>query len=91
MPRKVTVYSNNVGTRFWTKAWFSGSEKGCPSVEIEPYNPELALMRAYEFYMGLVDKDEWLEEFYPEHMQIYYQSIKEQINKQLQQNINQAV
>ena len=36
--RLVTVYPDRSGIRWWTKAWFNGSEDGEAAVEIERQN-----------------------------------------------------
>lgn len=57
IPRMVSVYPDKSGIRWWTKAWFNGSEKGEAAIEIER---ELAI----KFINENIEKDEWLEEYF---------------------------
>lgn len=75
IPRIVSVYPDRSGYRWWTKAWFNNNELGESSVEIE-------MERAIQFIHDSIDKDEWLEEFYPKQMEVYHQAI-EQTREQL--------
>lgn len=80
IPRLVSVYSDNFGMRWWTTAWFNDSEKAEPSVEI---NSELA----NKFYEDDFDKETWLNEYFPEQMEIYNKAMaqtKEQLLNQIQ-------
>ena len=77
--RLVTVYSDRSGIRWWTKAWFNGSEDGEAAVEIER---ECAI----QFLLDQIDKERMLEEYYPKQMEVYYNAIeqtKENLLKQL--------
>lgn len=80
IPRMVSVYPDRAGVRWWTKAWFNGKELGEPSVEIEQ-------RMAVQFILGLMEKDAWLEEYFPKQMEIYHNAI-EQTKEQL---INQMM
>ena len=61
--------------RWWTKAWFNNREEGEHSVEIDR-------MAAIRFIQDRIEKDEWLEEFFPKQMEIYHNAI-EQTKEQL--------
>ena len=52
IPRMVSVFPDKSGIRWWTKAWFNGSEKGEAAIEIER---ELAI----KFINENIEKDEW--------------------------------
>lgn len=75
IPRIVSVYPDRSGIRWWTKAWFNGKELGEPSVEIEERT-------AIQFILGVIGKEEWLEEHFPKQMEIYHHAI-EQTKEQL--------
>ena len=66
----VSVYPDRSGFRWWTKAWFNNREIGESAVEIE--RP-----RAVEFIVGDIDKDAWLEEYFPKPMEIYHRAIEQ--------------
>ncbi len=55
--------------------WINNREKGEAAVEI---TRQLAI----DFMAGNIDKEAWLEEYYPEQMKIYHQAI-EQTRQQL--------
>lgn len=79
IPRLVSVYPDKSGIRWWTKAWFNNSEAGEAAIEIDR-------MLAIKFINDNVDKDEWLEEYFPKQMEVYHHAIeqtKEQILNQL--------
>ena len=59
----VSVFPDKSGIRWWTKAWFNGSEKGEAAIEIER---ELAI----KFINENIEKDEWLEEYFPKQMEV---------------------
>ena len=80
IPRMVSVYPDKSGIRWWTKAWFNGSEKGETAIEIER---ELAI----KFINENIEKDEWLEEYFPKQMEVYHNAI-EQTREQLLNQIN---
>ncbi len=69
------MYPDKTGIRWWTKCWFNGHEAGEAAVEI---TRELAI----RFMADNVEKDAWLEEYYPEQMKVYHQAI-EQTRQQL--------
>lgn len=71
----MSVYPDRSGIRWWTKAWFNGKELGEPSVEIEERT-------AIQFILGVIGKEEWLEEHFPKQMEIYHHAI-EQTKEQL--------
>lgn len=80
IPRTVSVYPDQAGIRWWTKAWFNNRKEGEASVEI---TRELALL----FIQDNIEKDEWLEEHFPKQMEIYHNAIQ-QTREQLLQQIN---
>lgn len=80
IPRTVSVYPDQAGIRWWTKAWFNNRKEGEASVEI---TRELALL----FIRDNIEKDEWLEEHFPKQMEIYHNAIQ-QTKEQLLQQIN---
>lgn len=80
IPRMVSVYPDRAGVRWWTKAWFNNREEGELSVEIDRSN-------AIRFIQDRIEKDEWLEEFFPKQMEIYHNAI-EQTKEQLLNQLN---
>lgn len=80
IPRMVTVYPDRAGIRWWTKAWFNNREEGETSVEIERE-------QAIRFIQDNIEKDAWLEMFFPRQMEIYHNAI-EQTKEQLLKQIN---
>ena len=80
IPRLVSVYPDRAGVRWWTKAWFNNREEGEQSVEIDRNN-------AIRFIQNQIEKDEWLEEFFPKQMEIYHHAI-EQTKEQLLNQLN---
>lgn len=80
IPRLVTVYPDRAGVRWWTKAWFNNREEGETSVEIERE-------QAIRFMQDNIEKDAWLEEFFPRQMEVYHNAI-EQTKEQLLKQIN---
>ena len=80
IPRVVSVYPDRAGVRWWTKAWFNNREEGELSVEIDRNNP-------IRFIQDRIEKDEWLEEFFPKQMEIYHNAI-EQTKEQLLNQLN---
>lgn len=80
IPRIVTVYPDRAGVRWWTKAWFNNREEGETSVEIERE-------QAIRFIHDKVEKDVWLDEFFPKQMEVYRHAI-EQTKEQLLKQIN---
>ena len=80
IPRLVTVYPDRAGVRLWTKAWFNNREEGETSVEIER---EQAIRKIQDN----IEKDAWLEEFFPRQMEVYHNAIK-QTKEQLLKQIN---
>jgi len=75
VPRIASVYPDNAGIRWWTKAWFNNRENGEDVVEI---SREMAI----KFIQGEIGKDAWLERYYPKQMSIYHNAI-EMTRKQL--------
>ena len=80
IPRVVSVYPDRAGVRWWTKAWFNNREEGELSVEIDRNN-------AIRIIQDRIEKDEWLEEFFPKQMEIYHNAI-EQTKEQLLNQLN---
>ena len=80
IPRMVSVYPDRAGVRWWTKAWFNNRKEGEHSVEIDR-------MTAIRFIQDRIEKDEWLEEFFPKQMEIYHNAI-EQTKEQLLNQLN---
>lgn len=81
IPRMVSVYPDRAGVRWWTKAWFNNREEGEHSVEIDRDG-------RHPFHSGArIEKDEWLEEFFPKQMEIYHNAI-EQTKEQLLNQLN---
>ncbi len=75
VPRIASVYPDNAGIRWWTKAWFNNREKGEDVIEI---SREMAI----KFIQGEISKDAWLERYYPKQMSVYHNAI-EMTRKQL--------
>ena len=80
IPRVVSVYPDRAGVRWWTKAWFNNREEAELSVEIDRNN-------AIRFIQDRIEKDEWLEEFFPKQMEIYHNAI-EQTKEHLLNQLN---
>lgn len=80
IPRVVSVYPDRAGVRWWTKAWFNNREEGECSVEIE-------LQQAILFIHDRIEKDAWLEEYFPKQMEVYHQAI-EQTREQILGQLN---
>lgn len=80
IPRLVTVYPDRSGLRWWTKAWFNNRGEGESSVEI---TRQLAIL----FLQNQIEKDQWLEEYFPKQMEVYHHAI-EQTREQLLNQIN---
>ena len=66
--RVASVYADNQGNRWWTKAYFYGRERGESSIEISK-------AQACQFIHEEVGLDEWLSRFYPKQMKAYYEAI----------------
>lgn len=77
----MSVFPDQSGIRWWTKAWFNNRKEGEASVEITRH---LALM----FIRDEVEKDEWLEEHFPKQMEVYHNAIKQTREQLLQQQLN---
>jgi hypothetical protein len=74
------VYPDRSGLRWWTKAWFNNREEGESSVEI---TRQLAIL----FLQNQIEKNQWLEEYFPKQMEVYHHAI-EQTREQLLNQIN---
>ena len=77
--RVVSVYPDRDGIVWWTKAWFNNSETGEAAIEIDRQLP-------IKFINENIEKDEWLEQYFPKQMEVYHNAIeqtKEQILNQL--------
>ena len=81
IPRTVSVYPDQAGIRWWTKAWFNNRKDGEASVEISRQNAIL-------FIRNQVEKDEWLEEHFPRQMEVYHNAIEETRKQLLAQQVN---
>lgn len=81
--RMVAVYPDRDGIQWWIKAWFNNRHIGESAILI-------SRMIAIDFIRNNEKgKDEWLEEYYPQQMQVYHQAIeqtKEQLINQLKQH-----
>lgn len=73
--RTASVYSDNTGELWWTKAWFNGQKKGEPAIEI-------SRRLAVAFILDTMDLDSWLSRFWPKQMDAYHRAI-EQTRSQL--------
>lgn len=80
IPRMVSVYPDRAGIRWWTKSWFNNKEEGEPAIEIDQ---KLAIL----FLHDQIDKDQWLEEYYPKQMEMYHNAIEQTKEQLLQQSI----
>ena len=80
IPRIVSVYPERFVIRCWTKAWFNNRDEGEASVEIERE-------QAVRFLQDSIEKDKWLEEYFPRQMEVYHHAI-EQTKEQLLNQIN---
>ncbi|MBR5216624.1 MAG: hypothetical protein IKV80_10450 [Bacteroidales bacterium] len=81
IPREVSVYPDQAGIRWWTKAWFNNRKDGEASVEI---TRQLAIL----FIHDEIEKDEWLEEYFPKQMEIYHNAIQQTREQLLNQQLN---
>lgn len=81
IPRTVSVYPDQAGIRWWTKAWFNNRKDGEASVEI-------TRQKAIDFIRDKVEKDAWLEEHFPKQMEVYHNAIQLTREQLLQQQIN---
>lgn len=87
IPRLITVYPDQAGIRWWTKAWFNNRSEGEASVEI-------SREKAFSFMAGEIMKDAMLEKYFPKQMQIYYQAIdqtREQLLSSLDEPLTQSL
>lgn len=71
IPRFVTVYPDQAGIHWWTKAWFNMRKEGEAAVEITRET-------AFCFMSGEVEKDMMLEKYYPKQMEVYHKAIARQ-------------
>jgi len=81
IPRTVSVYPDQAGVRWWTKAWFNNRREGEPSVEIFRQSAIL-------FILDQVEKDAWLEEHFPAQMEVYHSAIRQTREQLLAQQVN---
>ena len=77
----MSVYPDQAGIRWWTKAWFNNRKDGEASVEITK-------QKAIDFIKDKVEKDEWLEEHFPKQMEVYHNAIEQTRQQLLAQQIN---
>lgn len=85
IPRLISVYSDNAGINWWTKAWFNNREVGESSVTI-------SYEIAKDFIEDKITKQQMLEQYYPEQMKSYYSAMekaREQIITTVKQTENQ--
>ena len=66
--REASVYFDSSGSKSWTKAWFSGKEKGESSKEI-------SVKEAADYVNDVIDLDDWLSRHYPKQMAAYREAI----------------
>lgn len=81
--RTVSVYPDRDGIVWWTKAWFNGRKKGERAIEI-------SRALAIKFIHDDIEKDEWLEEFFPKQMEVLHAALaqtREQVINQYQQTV----
>ena len=81
IPRIVSVYPDQAGVRWWTKAWFNNRKEGEASVEI---TRQTALL----FIRNQIEKDQWLEEHFPKQMEVYHSAIQQTREQLLAQQVN---
>ncbi|WP_270561412.1 hypothetical protein [Bacteroides cellulosilyticus] len=82
IPRLVTVYPDQAGIRWWTKAWFNNRSEGEAAVEI-------ARDTAFGFMSEEIAKDAMLEEYFPKQMEVYHRAI-EQTREQISSSLVKA-
>ena len=78
--REVSIFPDSEGRRWWTKAWFNNSESGEAAIEIDR---QLAI----KFINENIEKDEWLEQYFPKQMEVYHNAI-EQTREQILSQLN---
>lgn len=83
IPRLVTVYPDQAGIHWWTKAWFNKREEGEAAVEITRET-------AFGFMAGSIEKDMMLEKYFPKQMEVYHKAI-EQTREQLLESLGENV
>lgn len=83
IPRLITVYPDQAGIRWWTKAWFNNRTDGEAEVEI-------TREKAFSFMVGDIVKDTMLEKYFPKQMEIYHQAI-EQTRAQLSSSLSEPI
>lgn len=77
IPRKVTIYTDKPGQRWWTKAWFNGREQGEDAVPITRQN-------AIAFIRDEIKLDDWLSRFFPKQMAAIYKARENTRNQLLE-------
>ncbi|MCI5505892.1 MAG: hypothetical protein MR421_05500 [Prevotella sp.] len=81
--RTVSVYPDKDGIVWWTKAWFNGRKKGERAIEI-------SRQQAIKFIKDIIEKDEWLEAYFPKQMEVLHAALaqtREQVINQIRQSI----
>lgn len=81
--RMVSVYPDRDGRIWWTKAWFNGRKKGERAIEI-------TRTMAIKFIKDQIEKDAWLEEYFPKQMEVLHQALqqtREQVIEQYRQTL----
>ena len=74
------VHFDASGRRSWTKAWFNGRDRGENAIEV-------TRQQAIKFINENIEKDEWLEEYFPKQMEVYHNAI-EQTREQILSQLN---
>lgn len=69
--RKIAVYPDRDGIQWWIKAWFNNRRIGEGAI---PIDRMIAIEFIHDYEKG---KDDWLEEYYPQQMQVYHQAIEQ--------------
>ena len=80
--RTVSVYPDKDGIVWWTKAWFNGRNKGERAIEI-------SRQQAIKFIKNIIEKDEWLEAYFPKQMEVLHAALaqtREQVINQIRQS-----
>ena len=81
IPRKASVWPDNGGIRWWTKAWFNHHDKGETAVEV-------SREKAVRFLHGEISLDEWLDMYFAKQMNIYRNAIQQTYDKILKMQLS---
>lgn len=82
IPREVSIYPDNYGIHWWTKAWFNRRKRGERAVAVT--RPQ-----AIAFIREEVTKDAWMERYFKTAMDIYHKAL-EQTREQIIANLRGA-